>query len=136
MRSCDDIPALADGLADMQRRNLYTKQFDITTTMNVAKLAHLVAMATDFYGHNKSYKIIIKMGQKYIRANDLPLFKLNGQARTRFMGGEDAAEAQHIEIKPSTMRRSIFPRADDSVLTQSNDVKILFRYIPVASNWF
>lgn len=99
------IPCYRDGLKKSQRQALYYAlgkwQYGKKEKgeENIARLANMAA-ADVFYHHGPDSlaATIIKMTQGFVGANNLPIFRADGQTGTRARGGADASNPRY----PST----------------------------------
>lgn len=68
------------------------------------------------HGEASLHGTIIKMAQRFIGANNLPLLVASGQFGTRLQGGEDAASPRYIFTQLSSFTRLLLPESDDALL--------------------
>lgn len=115
------LPALEDGLKEVQRKILYTflmKKY--RTEQKVAQMAGIISNYTHYHhGEDNISKAIINMAQDYVGANNLPYLKANGQFGTRHCGGKDAAAARYIFTELQPWVTKAFPLDDLPVLDYS-----------------
>lgn len=65
--------------------------------IKVAQLAGFVAEHTAYHhGEASLHGTIVKMAQRFVGTNNLPLLEAAGQFGTRLQGGEDAASPRYI----------------------------------------
>ncbi|CAL2037546.1 unnamed protein product [Caenorhabditis brenneri] len=126
------IPSLIDGLKPSQRKILWTLlNMDESTEMKVSQLAGAVAHRQSYHhGEDSLVRTIIRMGQTFCGASNLPLLQPIGQFGTRHEGGNDAASARYIFTSLAPTTRLLFPRADDDLLEKKVEEGIV-----VEPNW-
>uniref|UniRef100_A0A8R1HV81 DNA topoisomerase 2 n=2 Tax=Caenorhabditis japonica TaxID=281687 RepID=A0A8R1HV81_CAEJA len=92
------IPSLIDGLKPSQRKILWTLfKMDESKEMKVSQLAGAVAHSQSYHhGEESLVRTIVRMGQNFCGAANLPLLQSIGQFGTRHEGGSDAASARYI----------------------------------------
>ncbi|ULU00519.1 hypothetical protein L3Y34_001170 [Caenorhabditis briggsae] len=112
------IPSLIDGLKPSQRKILWTLlKMDETTEMKVSQLAGAVAHRQSYHhGEESLVRTIVRMGQTFCGASNMPLLQPIGQFGTRHEGGNDAASARYIFTSLAPTTRLLFPIADDDLL--------------------
>ncbi|CAO4369729.1 unnamed protein product [Caenorhabditis nigoni] len=112
------IPSLIDGLKPSQRKILWTLlKMDETTEMKVSQLAGAVAHRQSYHhGEESLVRTIVRMGQTFCGASNMPLLQPIGQFGTRHEGGNDAASARYIFTSLAPTTRLLFPSADDDLL--------------------
>jgi len=115
------ITANEDGLKVVQRKILYTflkKRY--TSEQKVAQMAGIIANFTHYHsGEENIAKAIVKMAQKFIGSNNLPILKDNGQFGTQHAGGKDAAAARYINTELQDWVTLAFRHEDLEVLEYS-----------------
>lgn len=126
------IPSLIDGLKPSQRKILWTLlNMDESTEMKVSQLAGAVAHRQSYHhGEESLVRTIIRMGQTFCGASNLPLLQPIGQFGTRHEGGNDAASARYIFTSLAPTTRFLFPRADDDLLNKKVEEGMI-----VEPNW-
>ncbi|CAB3401700.1 unnamed protein product [Caenorhabditis bovis] len=112
------IPCLVDGLKPSQRKVLWTMlRMDENREIKVSQLAGAVAHSQAYHhGEESLVRTIVRMGQSFCGASNLPLLQPIGQFGTRHEGGHDAASARYIFTALSPTTRLIFPQQDDALL--------------------
>ncbi|CAI2349655.1 unnamed protein product [Caenorhabditis sp. 36 PRJEB53466] len=117
------IPSLVDGLKPSQRKILWTLlQMSDSVEMKVSQLAGAVAHSQSYHhGEESLVRTIVRMGQTFCGASNLPLLQPIGQFGTRHEGGTDAASARYIFTALAPTTRLLFPSADDDLLEKRNE---------------
>ena len=117
------IPNMVDGLKTSLRKILYSAfKRKLTTEIKVAQFSGYVSENSAYHHGEASLNgAIVNMAQTYVGSNNINLLEPNGQFGTRMHGGDDSASERYIFTLLNTLTRSIFPEADDTVLTYLND---------------
>jgi DNA topoisomerase-2 len=121
---CDrSIPNLMDGLKISLRKILFSAfKKNLTTEIKVAQFSGYVSENSGYHhGEASLNAAIVGMAQNFVGSNNINLFMPNGQFGTRLQGGNDSASERYIFTQLNKITRSIFPAADDNVLTYLND---------------
>jgi DNA topoisomerase-2 len=120
--NCDrSLPALLDGLKECQRKILYTMRCGKNKTIKVAQLGAAVATKTHYHhGEQCMGDTIIKMAQKFVGSNNIPLLVDDGQFGSR-INSSDAASARYIFTKLRPEVAKLFSPLDDPVLDYLED---------------
>jgi len=74
------------------------------------------------------------MAQNFVGSNNINLLEPNGQFGTRLQGGDDSASERYIFTQLNALTRSIFPEADDAILSYLNDDGTIVEpefYVPI-----
>ena len=120
------IPNVLDGLKESQRKILYVAfkrnlKYD-GKSLKVAQFGASVAETTNYhYGENSLFKAIVKMGQRFVGANNVPLLYDDGNFGSRNGHpkngiGEDAASPRYIFTRLAELTRFLFRAEDDDYL--------------------
>ena len=117
------IPNLMDGLKTSQRKILFTAfKRNLTNEIKVAQFSGSVSELSCYHHGEQSINgAIVNMAQNFVGSNNINLLEPKGQFGTRLRGGEDSASERYIFTHLGKMARSLFPQADDSVLTYLDD---------------
>ena len=121
---CDrSIPNLMDGLKTSLRKILFSAfKKNLTTEIKVAQFSGYVSEHSGYHHGEASLNgAIVGMAQNFVGSNNINLLLPNGQFGTRLQGGKDSASERYIFTQLNKITRSIFPVADDNVLTYLND---------------
>jgi len=121
---CDrSIPNIMDGLKISLRKILYSAfKKNLTTEIKVAQFSGYVSEHSGYHHGEASLNgAIVGMAQNYVGSNNIHLLLPNGQFGTRLEGGKDSASERYIFTMLNPITRSIFPAADDHILTYLND---------------
>ncbi len=121
---CDrSIPNLMDGLKTSLRKILFSAfKKNLTTEIKVAQFSGYVSEHSGYHhGESSLNGAIVGMAQNFVGSNNINLLMPNGQFGTRLQGGKDSASERYIFTQLNKITRSIFPVADDNVLTYLND---------------
>ena len=116
------IPSLVDGLKEANRKVLFAaikKGLKFSgSTMKVAQFANYTAEQSAYHhGENNLCETIIKMAQRFVGSNNMPLFVNAGQMGSRSHMGKDAAAPRYIFTKLEQFTRLLFREEDDAYLT-------------------
>ena len=117
------IPNLVDGLKTSLRKILYCAfKRRLNSEVKVAQFGGYVSEHSGYHHGEASLMNAIKgMAQDFVGSNNINLLAPNGQFGTRLKGGDDAASERYIFTKLMPITRTLFPEADDSVLTYLDD---------------
>jgi DNA topoisomerase-2 len=130
------IPNMIDGLKISLRKILFAAfKRKLTTEIKVAQFSGYVSEHSAYHHGEASLNgAIINMAQTFVGSNNINLLEPNGQFGTRLHGGDDSASERYIFTLLNKMTRSIFPEADDAVLTYLDDDGTLVEpeyYVPI-----
>ncbi len=130
------IPNMVDGLKISLRKILFASfKRKLTSEIKVAQFSGYVSEHSAYHHGEASLNgAIVKMAQNYVGSNNINLLEPNGQFGTRLQGGDDAASERYIFTLLNPLTRSIFPEADDAVLTYKDDDGTLVEpeyYVPI-----
>jgi DNA topoisomerase-2 len=117
------IPNMVDGLKISLRKILYSAfKRKLTSEIKVAQFSGYVSEHSAYHHGEASLNgAIVNMAQNYVGSNNINLLSPNGQFGTRLHGGDDSASERYIFTQLNSITRSIFPEADDAVLTYLDD---------------
>jgi DNA topoisomerase-2 len=120
------IPSLIDGLKESTRKVLFgaiKKNLRFAgESMKVAQFANYVAEKTNYHhGEMNLYDTVIKMAQRFVGSNNIPLFYNDGQFGSRLENGKDASDGRYIFTKLEASTRLIFRPEDDDYLVIRKD---------------
>jgi len=121
---CDrSIPNLMDGLKISLRKILFAAfKKNLTSEIKVAQFSGYVSEHSGYHhGEASLNAAIVGMAQNFVGSNNINLFLPNGQFGTRLQGGKDSASERYIFTQLNKITRSIFPVADDHILSYLND---------------
>lgn len=122
------IPKMMDGFKESQRKVMFgaNKNWKIKigkkgeksyTSLKVAQFGAKVAEISEYqHGETILADVIIKMGQHFVGANNLPLFVDDGQFGSRVEGGKDASAARYLYTYPTSLLPYIFRSEDNPLL--------------------
>lgn len=130
------IPNMVDGLKISLRKILFAAfKRKLTSEIKVAQFSGYVSEHSAYHHGEASLNgAIINMAQTFVGSNNINLLEPNGQFGTRLHGGDDSASERYIFTLLNKMTRSIFPEADDAVLTYLDDDGTLVEpeyYVPI-----
>ena len=130
------IPNMVDGLKISLRKILFAAfKRKLTTEIKVAQFSGYVSEHSAYHHGEASLNgAIVNMAQTFVGSNNINLLEPNGQFGTRLHGGDDSASERYIFTLLNKMTRSIFPEADDAVLTYLDDDGTLVEpeyYVPI-----
>jgi len=117
------IPNMVDGLKISLRKILFSSfKRKLTSEIKVAQFSGYVSEHSAYHHGEASLNgAIVNMAQNYVGSNNINLLSPNGQFGTRLHGGDDSASERYIFTQLNPITRSIFPEADDHVLTYLDD---------------
>jgi DNA topoisomerase-2 len=117
------IPNMVDGLKISLRKILFSAfKRRLTSEIKVAQFSGYVSEHSAYHHGEASLNgAIVNMAQNYVGSNNINLLEPNGQFGTRLQGGQDSASERYIFTMLNTLTRSLFPEADDAVLTYLDD---------------
>lgn len=117
------IPNLMDGLKTSQRKILFTAfKRNLNAEIKVAQFSGSVSELSCYHHGEQSINgAIVNMAQNFVGSNNINLLEPKGQFGTRLRGGEDSASERYIFTHLGKIARSLFPQADDNVLTYLDD---------------
>jgi len=117
------IPNMVDGLKISLRKILFSAfKRKLTSEIKVAQFSGYVSEHSAYHHGEASLNgAIVNMAQTFVGSNNLNLLEPNGQFGSRLQGGDDSASERYIFTLLNSLARSIFPEADDSVLTYLSD---------------
>ena len=130
------IPNMVDGLKISLRKILYSAfKRRLTSEIKVAQFSGYVSEHSAYHHGEASLNgAIVNMAQNYVGSNNINLLSPNGQFGTRLHGGDDSASERYIFTVLGSLARSIFPEADDPVLSYLDDDGTLVEpefYVPI-----
>jgi DNA topoisomerase II len=120
------LPSVLDGLKESQRKVLYVAflrklNYD-SKSLKVAQFANSTAELTNYHhGEDNLSETIIKMAQRFVGSNNLPLLYNEGQFGSRLKGGKDSASPRYIFTKLDMLTRLLFRPEDDPFLENIED---------------
>lgn len=121
------IPRLMDGLKISQRKILWAamKKNGYKRKQQKLKVAQLAANAAEITNYHNGEKslvdAIVTMTQDFVGSYNMPYFSPEAQFGTRYMGGEDCAEARYTYIKLQWWFPYIYRKEDMALLRQVID---------------
>jgi len=117
------IPNMVDGLKTSLRKILFSAfKRKLTSEVKVAQFSGYVSEHSSYHHGEASLNgAIVNMAQNFVGSNNINLLEPCGQFGTRLQGGNDSASERYIFTMLNTITRSIFPEADDNILTYLND---------------
>jgi DNA topoisomerase-2 len=121
---CDrSIPNLMDGQKTSQRKIIFSAfKMNLNKEIKVAQFSGYTSKESGYHHGEASLNgAIVGMAQNFVGSNNINLFMPNGQFGTRLQGGKDSASERYIFTQLNKITRSIFPTADDNILTYLND---------------
>jgi DNA topoisomerase-2 len=117
------IPNMVDGLKISLRKILYAAfKRRLTSEVKVAQFSGYVSEHSAYHHGEASLNgAIVNMAQTFVGSNNINLLEPNGQFGTRLHGGDDSASERYIFTQLNPLTRTLFPEADDAVLSYLND---------------
>jgi DNA topoisomerase-2 len=117
------IPNMVDGLKISLRKIIFAAfKRKLTSEIKVAQFSGYVSEHSAYHHGEASLNgAIVNMAQNFVGSNNINLLEPNGQFGTRLHGGGDSASERYIFTMLNPLTRSLFPEADDDVLTYLND---------------
>ena len=130
------IPNMVDGLKISLRKILFSAfKRKLTSEIKVAQFSGYVSEHSAYHHGEASLNgAIVNMAQNYVGSNNVNLLEPNGQFGTRLHGGDDSASERYIFTMLNPLTRSLFPEADDAVLSYLNDDGTIVEpeyYVPI-----
>jgi len=130
------IPNMVDGLKISLRKILFSAfKRKLTSEIKVAQFSGYVSEHSAYHHGEASLNgAIVNMAQNFVGSNNINLLEPNGQFGTRLHGGDDSASERYIFTMLNSLTRSLFPDADDSVLSYQNDDGTIVEpdyYVPI-----
>jgi DNA topoisomerase-2 len=130
------IPNMVDGLKISLRKILYSAfKRRLTSEIKVAQFSGYVSEHSAYHHGEASLNgAIVNMAQNFVGSNNINLLEPNGQFGTRLHGGDDSASERYIFTLLNPLTRSLFPDADDPVLSYLNDDGTIVEpeyYVPI-----
>ena len=130
------IPNMVDGLKISLRKILFSAfKRRLTAEIKVAQFSGYVSEHSSYHHGEASLNgAIVNMAQNYVGSNNINTLEPNGQFGTRLHGGDDSASERYIFTMLNPLTRSIFPEADDAVLSYINDDGTIVEpeyYVPI-----
>ena len=130
------IPNMVDGLKTSLRKILFSAfKRRLTSEVKVAQFSGYVSEHSAYHHGEASLNgAIVKMAQNFVGSNNINLLEPNGQFGTRLQGGDDSASERYIFTMLNSLTRTIFPEADDAVLTYKDDDGTIVEpefYVPI-----
>jgi DNA topoisomerase II len=90
--------------------------------LKVAQFAGYVAEHSNYHhGEKNLIDTIIKLAQRFIGSNNMPLFFEDGNFGSRLQMGKDAADGRYIHTKLDSTTRYLFREEDDAYLPDNYD---------------
>jgi DNA topoisomerase-2 len=133
------IPHLLDGFKESHRKVMYgafKRNLRYSgPTLKVAQFAGYVAEHSGYHhGEDNLLDTIIKLAQRFVGSNNIPLLFNDGAFGSRLSIGKDAANGRYIYTKMDVLTRLIFKEEDDSYLEDhldDGDVVEKIYYLPI-----
>ena len=130
------IPNMVDGLKISHRKIMFAAfKRKLTSEIKVAQFSGYVSEHSAYHHGEASLNgAIVNMAQTFVGSNNINLLEPNGQFGTRLHGGDDSASERYIFTMLNPLTRSLFPEADDAVLTYLNDDGTIVEpeyYVPI-----
>lgn len=117
------IPNMMDGFKISQRKVMHymIKNFKSTTEkkkpIKVAQAFAGTALETNYHHAETNLEgVIVKMAQRFVGTNNVPLLRDKGQFGSRVEGGADCADGRYIFTRPEKIFWKIFRREDLPIL--------------------
>ena len=117
------IPCLYDGLKDCQRKALYStlkRKYSKQVKLVIAA-GNVIADTAYHHGDTSLKESMIKMGQGFVGANNIPYFVNAGEYGSRLLGTSDSkthAADRYLYFKLEDVIKTIFPEEDFDLYTQ------------------
>jgi DNA topoisomerase-2 len=121
---CDrSIPNLMDGLKTSLRKILFAAfKKNLTSEIKVAQFTGYVSEHSCYHHGEASLNgAIVGMAQNFVGSNNINLLVPSGQFGTRLQGGSDSASERYIFTMLTPITRTLFPAADDNILSYLSD---------------
>jgi len=117
------IPNMVDGLKISLRKILFAAfKRRLNAEIKVAQFSGYVSEHSAYHHGEASLNgAIVAMAQNFVGSNNINLLEPNGQFGTRLHGGDDSASERYIFTMLNKLTRTLFPEADDAVLSYLND---------------
>jgi DNA topoisomerase-2 len=117
------IPSMVDGLKTSLRKILFCAfKHKFASEMKVAQFSAYVSQHSAYHHGEASLNgAIVNMAQNFVGSNNINLLRPNGQFGSRLQGGDDSASERYIFTQLCDVTRSLFPEADDAILTYLDD---------------
>lgn len=117
------IPSVADGFKTSQRKILEgLLRKNPSEPIKVSVLSGSVMEVTAYHhGETSLHDTMIRMAQRFVGSNNLPLLVADGQFGSRLMGGEDASAARYISTTLEQVTKALFPSVDLPLLGRMYD---------------
>lgn len=114
------IPCIWDGLKDGQRKIIYTLMLpQHSKVMDLERVTGVVKTKTNYeHGGVSVQHAAVKMAQRYVGSNNIPLLVDDGEAGTRKHNGANHAAGRYFHTKLEDITRAIYPPEDLPILTQ------------------
>jgi DNA topoisomerase-2 len=130
------IPNMVDGLKISLRKILFSAfKRRLTSEIKVAQFSGYVSEHSAYHHGEASLNgAIVNMAQNFVGSNNINLLEPNGQFGTRLQGGQDSASERYIFTLLNPLTRTLFPEADDAVLSYLNDDGTMVEpefYVPI-----
>lgn len=130
------INSMVDGLKDSLRKIIFAAfKRKLKSELKVAQFAAYVAEHSDYHhGENSLQIALIGMAQDFVGANNINLFKPNGQFGTRLQGGKDHASPRYIFTLLSQLTWLIYRTEDLPILKYKKSEGMTIEpdyYIPI-----
>lgn len=115
------IPNMCDGLKESQRKVLFAAfkkglKYE-KESIKVAQLSGFVSEHTNYHhGEDNLHETIIRLAQRYVGSNNIPLFYDDGQFGSRLENGKDAGNGRYIFTKCDLLTRYIFREEDENYI--------------------
>ncbi len=131
-----NIPSLVDGLKTSQRKILFGGfKRNLVTECKVTQFAGYISEHSAYHhGEASLYQCIKGMCQNFVGANNINLFKPNGQFGSRIKGGKDSASERYIFTVLEELTRFLFPKEDDGIMEYLTDDGLSIEpihYVPI-----
>lgn len=120
------IPHLMDGLKESQRKAVFgckkARLYNNKPPMKVSQFASYVSKETSYHhGEQSLCDTIVKMAQKFVGSNNIPLFDRKGNFGSRRLTGDDAAQSRYIFTRQDTLTEVLFKKEDEPLLNYINE---------------
>ena len=131
------IPSIYDGLKPSQRKAIYCFIFGKNKgkTIKVGSLSGMMMQDIAYHhGEMSANETIINLGQNYIGAGNLNLFRPVGIFGTRSLNGKDHGAARYISVGNLSYLSVLFNKTDLEVLPKNYDDGILIEpeyFVPI-----
>lgn len=130
------LPGVWDGLKESQRKVLFgISARNFKKPKNMEQVAGAIKELTNYHHGSKSLTdTAVKMAQRFVGSNNIPLLIDEGEVGSRLEGGKDAAAPRYLATTVESITKIIFNPLDEPLLERlvEDDEVIEYRtYMPI-----